>query len=278
MRRAPARASCSSGGSAPPKPTSREVDRPSAARPARPSWRATGARWSCSTPPAATRWRRSSAPRERGPGRARRLRGDPRRAAAAGDARRACGCSSTPASARTAAASAGTAASGCPSAPTRPGSSGALAEHGVEWFCVDQSAHEPPLGGADARSPTEAGPVALPIDWEAISWLWSLDGYPSDPAYAQFDGKSLRGMRLWRIGGGAYDPAAAERRARARQARRVPRRGRRAPARATPPSAAAAACSSSRSTPSCSATGGRRGRPGCEAVLEGAAAAGRAAA
>jgi 1,4-alpha-glucan branching enzyme len=56
---------------------------------------------------------------------------------------------------------------------------------------------------------TEAGPVALPIDWEAISWLWALDGYPSDPAYAQFDGKSLRGMRLWRIGGGAYDPAAA---------------------------------------------------------------------
>ena len=51
--------------------------------------------------------------------------------------------------------------------------------------------------------------MALPIDWEAISWLWALDGYPSDPAYAQFDGKSLRGMRLWRVGGGAYDPAAA---------------------------------------------------------------------
>jgi 1,4-alpha-glucan branching enzyme len=54
-----------------------------------------------------------------------------------------------------------------------------------------------------------AGPAALPIDWEAISWLWALDGYPSDPAYAQFDGKSLRGMRLWRVGGGAYDPAEA---------------------------------------------------------------------
>ena len=53
---------------------------------------------------------------------------------------------------------------------------------------------------------TAAGPVALPIDWEAISWLWALDGYPSDPAYAQFDGKSLRGIRLWRIGGGALRP------------------------------------------------------------------------
>jgi 1,4-alpha-glucan branching enzyme len=52
--------------------------------------------------------------------------------------------------------------------------------------------------------------VALPIDWEAIQWLWSLDGYPSDPAHAQFAGKSLRGVRIWRIGGGGYDPAAAE--------------------------------------------------------------------
>src|SRR5262249_11094804 len=54
-----------------------------------------------------------------------------------------------------------------------------------------------------------AGPVALPIDWEAVSWLWSLDGYPSDPAYAQFAGKSLRGIRIWKVGGGAYEPEAA---------------------------------------------------------------------
>jgi 1,4-alpha-glucan branching enzyme len=89
-----------------------------------------------------------------------------------------------------------------------PGLEWRLAEHGVEWFCTDQSAHEPPL---DALAPiaTEAGPVAFPIDWEAISWLWALDGYPSHPDHAQFDGKSLRGMRLWRVGGGAYDPAAA---------------------------------------------------------------------
>jgi 1,4-alpha-glucan branching enzyme len=89
-----------------------------------------------------------------------------------------------------------------------PGLEWHLAEHGVRWFCVDQSAHAEPL---EALAPvrTEAGPVALPIDWEAISWLWALDGYPSDPAHAQFAGKSLRGIRLWRIGGGAYDPAAA---------------------------------------------------------------------
>jgi 1,4-alpha-glucan branching enzyme len=90
-----------------------------------------------------------------------------------------------------------------------PGLERDLDEAGVGWFCVDQSAYEEPL---EALAPvrTGAGLVALPIDWEAISWLWSLDGYPSDPAHAQFAGKSLRGIRLWKVGGGAYDPAAAE--------------------------------------------------------------------
>jgi len=89
-----------------------------------------------------------------------------------------------------------------------PGLEWQLAGHGVRWFCIDQSAHREPL---DALTPvaTAAGPVALPIDWEAISWLWSLDGYPSDPAHAQFAGKSLRGVRIWRVGGGPYDPSAA---------------------------------------------------------------------
>jgi 1,4-alpha-glucan branching enzyme len=89
-----------------------------------------------------------------------------------------------------------------------PGLEWDLAEAGVAWFCVDQSAHEEPLQ-ALAPVRTAAGPVALPIDWQAIGWLWSLDGYPSDPAHAQFAGKSLRGVRLWKVGGGAYDPAAA---------------------------------------------------------------------
>ncbi|MET0557951.1 MAG: 1,4-alpha-glucan branching protein domain-containing protein [Solirubrobacterales bacterium] len=95
-----------------------------------------------------------------------------------------------------------------PECAYRPGLEWRLEEQGVRWFCTDQSAHEEPLR---ALSPvaTAAGPVALPIDWEAISWLWSLDGYPSDPAHAEFEGKSLRGIRIWRIGGGGYDPAAA---------------------------------------------------------------------
>ncbi len=91
-----------------------------------------------------------------------------------------------------------------------PGLEHRLAEQGVRWFCVDQSAHDKDPLDALIPSATDAGPVALPIDWEAIQWLWSLDGYPSDPAHAQFAGKSLRGVRIWKVGGGAYEPAAAE--------------------------------------------------------------------
>jgi 1,4-alpha-glucan branching enzyme len=91
-----------------------------------------------------------------------------------------------------------------------PGLEHRLAEQGVRWFCVDQSAHEENPFDALTPSATDAGPVALPIDWEAIQWLWSLDGYPSDPAHAQFAGKSLRGVRIWKVGGGAYEPAVAE--------------------------------------------------------------------
>ena len=94
-----------------------------------------------------------------------------------------------------------------------PGLDWRLAEHGVRWFCLDQSGHEEPL---DALAPvrTPGGPVGFTIDWEAIAWLWSLDGYPSDPAHAMFAGKSLRGARIWKVGGGAYDPEEAERAAR----------------------------------------------------------------
>jgi 1,4-alpha-glucan branching enzyme len=91
-----------------------------------------------------------------------------------------------------------------------PGLERRLAEYGVRWFCIDQSAQQE--DSLDALTPvaTPAGPVALPIDWEAIQWLWSLEGYPSDPAHAQFAGKSLRGVRIWKVGGGAYDPVAGE--------------------------------------------------------------------
>jgi 1,4-alpha-glucan branching enzyme len=89
-----------------------------------------------------------------------------------------------------------------------------LAERNISWFCTDQSAHEAPEAALRPVRTAE-GPVAFTIDWEAVSWLWSLQGYPSDPGYADFHRKSLGGIRLWSIDGGAYDPGAAEARARA---------------------------------------------------------------
>jgi len=87
-----------------------------------------------------------------------------------------------------------------------------LAEFGVEHFCVDQSAHEP--AGAALRPIATDGPVAHPIDWEAVRWLWAMDGYPADPGYADFHRKSLRGTRPWAISGEPYDPELAAARAR----------------------------------------------------------------
>lgn len=106
-----------------------------------------------------------------------------------------------------------------------PGLEHLLNEYAINWFCTDQSAHEDPLdalhpvrtgrprlpegSGPSGTGPSRSGPIAFTIDWEAIQWLWSLDGYPSHAAHARFDAKSLRGTRFTRIGGGAYDPEEA---------------------------------------------------------------------
>lgn len=90
-----------------------------------------------------------------------------------------------------------------------PGIELALAEHGIDYFCVDQTDH-PGGAGVPQPIPTGAGPRAFPIDWEAITWLWSFDGYPSDPAYCEWHSKTMRGVRAWRIGKGPYDPGEAE--------------------------------------------------------------------
>jgi 1,4-alpha-glucan branching enzyme len=95
-----------------------------------------------------------------------------------------------------------------PECAYEPGLEGLLAERSLRWFVTDQSAAEVPLS-ALAPVATAAGPVGFTIDWEAVSWLWSLDGYPSDPAHRDFHRQSLRGARPWSIGGAPYDPEAA---------------------------------------------------------------------
>ncbi len=88
-----------------------------------------------------------------------------------------------------------------------PGIEARLEEHGVRWFCTSQNRHEE---GTEAMVPvaTTSGPVAFTIDWDAVQWMWASDGYPADPEYTQFAGKSWRGTRIWRVGGGPYDPEA----------------------------------------------------------------------
>jgi 1,4-alpha-glucan branching enzyme len=95
-----------------------------------------------------------------------------------------------------------------PECAYEPGLEGLLAERGIRFFCTDQSAHE---GTLDALIPvlTRDGVVAFTIDWTAVSWLWSWDGYPSSPEHADFHRKSMRGTRPWSIGGSAYDPEGA---------------------------------------------------------------------
>ncbi|MCO5315743.1 MAG: DUF1957 domain-containing protein [Solirubrobacterales bacterium] len=95
-----------------------------------------------------------------------------------------------------------------PECAWRPGLDRDLARAGVEWFCLDQSEH---LAGDDCLRPvrTPAGPLAFPIDWEAIGWLWSLDGYPSWPGYRDFHRLSMNGMHIFRIDGEPYDAEAA---------------------------------------------------------------------
>jgi 1,4-alpha-glucan branching enzyme len=100
-----------------------------------------------------------------------------------------------------------------PECAFEPGLERLLAEHGLAYFPTDQSAHEEGLA-ALAPVAAGAGTLAFTIDWEAVGWLWSLDGYPSDPAFADFHRKSLRGARPWRIDGEPYDPEAADARAR----------------------------------------------------------------
>jgi 1,4-alpha-glucan branching enzyme len=95
-----------------------------------------------------------------------------------------------------------------PECAYRPGIEPLLAERGVRFFCTDQSAHEAPL---DALAPIVggAGLVAFTLDWEVVDLVWSARGYPADPAYLDFHRASMNGTRLWAIGGGLYDPAAA---------------------------------------------------------------------
>jgi 1,4-alpha-glucan branching enzyme len=93
-----------------------------------------------------------------------------------------------------------------PECAYRPGLERDLAEYGVGAFCVDQT-EQLGLGSLDQLEPvaTEAGPVAVPIDWEIVRLVWDgADGYPTNPAYRDYHGRTVHDLKPWNIGGEPY--------------------------------------------------------------------------
>ena len=91
-----------------------------------------------------------------------------------------------------------------------------LVEHGVRCFCVDQT-DALGLGSLDQLEPiaTEAGPVAVPIDWELIRLVWDGENsYPADPAYRDYWGRTIHDLKPWNVGGKPYRHYEALKRAR----------------------------------------------------------------
>ena len=93
-----------------------------------------------------------------------------------------------------------------PECAYRPGLERDLAEYGVSVFCVDQT-QSLGLGSLDQLEPiaTEAGPVAMPIDWEMVSLVWDgPNSYPADPSYRDYHGRTVHDLKPWNIGGKPY--------------------------------------------------------------------------
>jgi 1,4-alpha-glucan branching enzyme len=97
-----------------------------------------------------------------------------------------------------------------------PGLERELADHGVSAFCVDQSAVHG-VGAPEQLEPvaTEAGPVAVPIDWQTVELVWSdRHGYPTGGAYRSYHHRSRYDLRPWSNAGRPYDHESAKRLAR----------------------------------------------------------------
>jgi 1,4-alpha-glucan branching enzyme len=101
-----------------------------------------------------------------------------------------------------------------------PGLERDLDDHGVRWFCVDQTgAHG--LGAPEQLEPvaTPAGPVAVPLDWQTVELVWCDDrGYPVHAGYRDYHGRTIHDLKPWNNAGGPYrhDEALALARAHAR--------------------------------------------------------------
>jgi 1,4-alpha-glucan branching enzyme len=89
-----------------------------------------------------------------------------------------------------------------------PGLERELADEGVRAFCVDQTS----VDGFDHLLPvaTEAGPVAVPIDWQTVQLVWNDEnGYPAHPLYRNYWGRTVHDLKPWSNAGQPYDHEAA---------------------------------------------------------------------
>jgi 1,4-alpha-glucan branching enzyme len=92
-----------------------------------------------------------------------------------------------------------------------PGLERDLAEHGVRAFCVDQTKVHG-RGAPEQLEPvvTEAGPVAVPIDWQAVELVWNeREGYPAGAAYRDYHHRTSYDLKPWSNAGRPYDRRAA---------------------------------------------------------------------
>jgi 1,4-alpha-glucan branching enzyme len=92
-----------------------------------------------------------------------------------------------------------------------PGLERDLVEHGVRAFCVDQTAVHG-RGAPEQLEPvaTEAGPVAVPIDWQLVELVWNeREGYPAHGSYRDYHHRTLHDLKPWDNAGRPYDRRAA---------------------------------------------------------------------
>jgi 1,4-alpha-glucan branching enzyme len=98
-----------------------------------------------------------------------------------------------------------------PECAYEPGLERDLADHGVRAFCVDQTTAWGP-GAPDHLAPvaTDAGPVAVPIDWQTVELVWNdREGYPVDGRYRDYHRRTVHDLKPWDNDGRPYDREAA---------------------------------------------------------------------
>ena len=89
-----------------------------------------------------------------------------------------------------------------------PGLERDLADHGVRAFCVDQTRGRRASTTCDPVA-TEAGPVAVPIDWPTVELVWNdSDGYPAHDTYRDYHRRTVHDLKPWNNGGAPVRPRA----------------------------------------------------------------------